>query len=103
MRSRYLLSIMLLLPCHPQMQSQVLTKALPGDSESTGKRQPQAEAEQQNAPAVPDDPSQELLPIAKPEPLPQSGTPVRWEALEQTQAGDVWTLSGEVVLDYKIT
>ncbi len=49
----------------------------------------------------PDDPSQQLLPLAKPEPLPQTGTPVRWEAPLQTQSGDIWTLTGGVVLYYK--
>ena len=50
---------------------------------------------------VPDDPGQQLLPIAKPEPLPQTGVPVRWEAPLQTQSGDIWTLTGGVVLYYK--
>jgi LPS-assembly protein len=52
---------------------------------------------------IPDDPSLQLpsLPVARPEPLPQTGSPVRWEALEQTHVGDVSTLTGEVVLYYK--
>ena len=77
------------------MHAQLLTNQLPepGTSRnavSTATAQP-----------LPDDPSEQLLPVAKPEPLPQTGVPVRWEALRQTRAGDEWTLSGEVVLYYK--
>jgi LPS-assembly protein len=50
---------------------------------------------------IPDDPSQQLLPVAKPEPAPLTGVPVHWESLHQSRVGDDWTLEGEVVLFYK--
>jgi len=94
------------------MQSQLLTNALPTAISSTtaGKQtQPQSgnppastPAESSAEPAeLPDDPSQQMLPVATPEPIPPSGVPVRWEALQQTHAGDISTLTGEVVLYYK--
>ena len=121
--SHYLLSITLLVLCHPQMHSQVLTKGLPaqaaasevqqpaqnlpvepshlGDQAGQAADQPAAGQPGDQPAAIPDDPSQQLLPVAKPQPIPPTGTPVRWEALEQTEAGDLWTLSGEVVFYYK--
>jgi LPS-assembly protein len=94
---------MLLLLCHPQMQAQLLTNALPALNPSTA---PRHAAETASSPAedpaaLPDDPSQQLLPVARPEPLPETGVPVRWEALHQSRAGDDSTLTGEVVLYYK--
>jgi len=50
---------------------------------------------------LPDDPSQELLPIAEPEPLPPAGIPVLWEADNQGWVGDTLTLSGHVVFHYR--
>ncbi|HVZ84000.1 MAG TPA: LPS assembly protein LptD [Terracidiphilus sp.] len=49
---------------------------------------------------LPDDPGQELLPVARPQPAPQTGDPVRWDADRQSRAGDTWTLSGDVVIHY---
>lgn len=50
---------------------------------------------------LPDDPSQELLPAAEPEPQPSSGEPVDFEADRQTRVGDVLTLDGHVVIHYR--
>jgi LPS-assembly protein len=50
---------------------------------------------------LPDDPGQEALPVAVPEPAPATGVPVRWEAERQTRVGDTWTLTGEVVVYYR--
>jgi LPS-assembly protein len=99
LRSRYLWSITLLLLCHPQMQSQVLTNALPQVIPS--EPPPQQAAQPSSAGEIPDDPSQQLIPLAKPEPLPPTGVPVRWEALRQSRIGDEWRLEGEVVVYYK--
>jgi LPS-assembly protein len=93
--SRYLWSIMLLLLCHPQMQAQLLTNQLPTSNSSS------EQSSQPPASDLPDDPGQQLLPIVRPEPLPQTGVPVHWEALHQSRLGDDWTLTGEVVLYYK--
>ena len=103
MRSRYFWCITLFLLCHAQMQSQLLTNALPA-ANTPGTVA--GESPQQAAPApatadIPDDPSQQILPLAKPEPAPPAGVPVHWEALQQTHAGDISTLTGEVVLYYK--
>ena len=114
-RSRYFWCITLLLLCHAQMRAQLLTNALPapgtpGAARDTAGNYATVENPQQasspsaphaQSPEIPDDPSQQLLPTAKPEPLPPTGTPVRWVALEQTHAGDISTLTGEVVLYYK--
>ena len=84
------------------MHAQLLTNALP--TPVTATQQPQTSADSTHSdpiPPIPDDPSQQLLPIAKPEPLPQTGTPIHWEALQQTRIGDTWTLTGEVVVYYK--
>jgi LPS-assembly protein len=50
---------------------------------------------------LPDDPSQELLPIAQPEPAPQTGVPVQLAAGTQTLVGNVWTGTGGVVVHYR--
>src|ERR1039457_5223325 len=50
---------------------------------------------------VPDDPGQEAMPLAQPEPAPATGVPVQLEALRQTRAGDLLTLSGDVVVHYR--
>jgi LPS-assembly protein len=39
--------------------------------------------------------------VAQPEPTPAAGTPIQWEAERQTRVGDVWTLSGGVVVHYR--
>ena len=95
MRSRYLLCITLLLLCHVQMRAQLLTNALPAVAV------PHPASTDSALPEIPDDPSQQILPQATLEPLPQNGVPVRWEALHQERKGDDWTLTGEVVLYYK--
>ncbi len=41
------------------------------------------------------------MPVAKPEPAPESGTPVEWEAKRQEWAGDTLTLIGTVVVHYR--
>jgi LPS-assembly protein len=50
--------------------------------------------------ALPDDPGQELVPVAVPEPAPANGIPVDEEANHQEWAGDTVTLTGEVVFHY---
>jgi LPS-assembly protein len=98
-RFRYFWCITLFLLCHAQTHSLVLTNALPQKS-----TQSTAQESQHPSPVpdpIPDDPSRQLLPIAKPEPIPLTGVPVRAEALQQTHSGDITTLTGEVVFYYK--
>ena len=107
MRSRYFWCITLFLLCHAQMQAQLLTNALPAANTSdaaTGQSPQQTTGQPAPIPAsaeIPDDPSQQILPLARPEPSPPTGVPVHWTALEQTHIGDISTLTGEVVLYYK--
>ncbi|MGB0065776.1 MAG: LPS assembly protein LptD, partial [Terracidiphilus sp.] len=57
----------------------------------------------QPAEALPDDPGQELMPQAVPEPEPKTGTPVEIEAGNQTwnEQTQTWTLSGHAVIHYR--
>ncbi len=51
--------------------------------------------------ALPDDPDQEMLPIATVEPQKLPSVPVDFEANKQSWAGDVRALDGDVVVHYK--
>jgi LPS-assembly protein len=106
MHPRYLVFITLLVACHPRLGAQapeILTNALPslqpavGSSSSSGSGSPGAA----DTASLPDDPGQELVPLAVPEPTPPTGTPVTWQALRQQWQGDVLTLTGDVVVHYK--
>jgi LPS-assembly protein len=108
MRPRYLVFITLLALCHLQVGAQALTDALPpaprgaaaggaqdgngGNAENSGMAV---------AASLPDDPGQEILPVAQPEPAPATGVPVQWEAQHQTRVGDTWTLTGDVIVHYR--
>jgi LPS-assembly protein len=91
------------------MHSQVLTNSLPSaETPQIASQIARSASDDLHAQAptgesgnLPDDPSRQLLPVAKPEPLPTTGVPVRWESKSQQYADSVWTLSGEVVLYYK--
>ncbi|MGD0546861.1 MAG: LPS-assembly protein LptD, partial [Terracidiphilus sp.] len=78
----------MLVLCHLQMRGQALTNAAP----------PTVQSATEN---LPDEPAQQLFPIAQPEPAPASGIPVEWEAQNQSRAGDTWTLTGGVVVHYR--
>ncbi len=102
MRPRYLVCITLLAVCHLQLGAQapqVLTNAVPSVQAARG-----GEGQNTGAPAptaLPDDPGQELVPVAEPEPEPATGTPVEWEAKHQEWAGNILTLTGDVVVHYR--
>ncbi len=99
---RNLVCITLLAVCHLRLGAQaapVLTNAIPSSQSETS-----AAAESGASPssdALPDDPGQELVPVATPEAAPVSGIPVKWEAKRQEWAGDTLTLSGDVVVHYE--
>jgi len=95
MPPRNLVFITLLALCHLQLAGQTLTNALPLDTGSSAS--PSNDAK----PDLPDDPGQELLPIAEPEPQPPGGVPVQFEADRQTRVGDLLTLDGHVVVHYR--
>jgi LPS-assembly protein len=99
MHPRNFVFITLLALCHPQLSGQMLTNALPpGAPQAPASENPASAA--QNTP-LPEDPGQEILPVARPEPIPSNGIPVRWEAQHQSRLGDVWTLDGQVVVHYR--
>jgi LPS-assembly protein len=50
---------------------------------------------------LPDDPGQEALPVAQPEPVPLTGSPVWWKADRETWAGDTATLYGVEEFHYR--
>jgi len=106
--SRYLLCITLVLLCHGQLWAQVLTNALPPFESSATAADARARVSAAKTDSsgragslvdsLPDEPGQQLLPVAVPEPAPLGGVPARWEALHQSRIGDDLTLTGEVVL-----
>ncbi|MGA3137059.1 MAG: LPS assembly protein LptD [Terracidiphilus sp.] len=87
MRPRNLVLIALLALCHPQLGGQTLTNALPP-------------APQEPASSLPDDPGQEILPVAQPEPAPPTGVPFQAKADRQTWGGNTWTGIGGVEFYY---
>ncbi|HUX44322.1 MAG TPA: LPS assembly protein LptD [Terracidiphilus sp.] len=111
MHPRNFVFITLLVLCHLQLAAQVLTNALPPAQPPAAVPRPVSISVSNSAPppdpataqpaSLPDDPSQELLPIAQPEPLPPQGVPVLLQAQNQSRVGDIWTLSGDVVVHYR--
>ncbi len=96
MRPRNYVFITLLALCHLQIRGQALTNAAPP---ANGQASQNSSGTELGA-SLPNDPGQEILPLAQPEPEPASGVPVEWQAQRQTRAGDTWTLTGEVVVHY---
>jgi LPS-assembly protein len=107
--------------CHVQLGAQALTNVAPSVVQNAaGASAPQADkaiaeaggaqvsgpdgGQNSSSPTrstLPDDPGQEAIPVAQPEPEPANGVPVTWEAERQTRVGDIWTLSGAVVVHYR--
>jgi LPS-assembly protein len=50
---------------------------------------------------LPDDPGQEILPVAQPEPASSTNVPVQWEAERQVWVNNTLTLTGNVVGHYR--
>jgi LPS-assembly protein len=91
MSSRSLWFITLLVLCHSFVSAQTLTNGVPpADGQSAAQ-----------SVELPNDPGQEILPTANPEAVPLPGTPVRWTAEHQSRMGEIWTLTGQVVLYYE--
>jgi len=108
MRPRHLVFITLLTLCHPQLQGQALTNALPpAEQQPTSSTQSVASSSASSNDAqipsssLPDDPDQQLLPVAQPEPAPTTGVPLVASADNQTWVGNVWTGTGNVELHYR--
>ncbi|MGB6974717.1 MAG: LPS assembly protein LptD [Terracidiphilus sp.] len=110
MHPRTFVFITLLVLCHPQLRAQVLTNALPpshpresaaAQSNSTAANPAFASTPAAQLPSqLPDEPGQELIPVARPEPLPATGVPVLLHADTQSLQGHVVTLLGGVEIHY---
>jgi LPS-assembly protein len=97
--------------CHLQIQGQTLTNAAPpaaldpsgapASAPSAAPSPTQSSPDAELSSSLPDDPGQEILPVAQPEPALATGVPVEWEARSQSRAGDTWTLAGDVVVHYR--
>jgi LPS-assembly protein len=92
--------------CPPLLRGQALTNAAPPAVQEAGSAvAPASDSSGESgagiSPSLPNDPGQEILPIAQPETGPASGVPVVWEAQHQSRAGNTWTLTGEVVVHYR--
>lgn len=112
MRACPFLFITALTLCHPQLWPQTLTRQLPSGapvSSATGRVGPIVatnsvpEAQSPEAPAsgpetLPDAPD---YPIAEVVAAPPPGVPARLESRQQERHGNVYTLTGEVRIDYK--
>jgi LPS-assembly protein len=84
--------------CHLQIRGQALTNAAPPAAQDSASAEPSSDSQ---AAALPDDPSQEILPEAQPEPIPETGIPVDLSADHQAWAGKVWTGAGRVEVHYR--
>jgi len=98
MHPRNFVFITLMTLCHLQLASQMLTNPLPPQQQPSVD---QKTSQQTSDAALPDDPGQEAIPVATPEPIPSTGVPLRWEAGVQTWEGETVTLSGGVTIYYR--
>jgi len=89
--------------CHRLARAQVLTNALPPSQSATqsAKQTQNSLNTSSSAENLPDDPGLEALPIAEPEPIPQTGVPVHWKADRETWAGRTATLYGVEDFQYR--
>ena len=100
MRPRCLVFITMLALCHLQMRGQALTNAAPPAApEAVQTAEPGLDSPASSA--LPDDPSQQILPVAQPEAVPETGYPVELSADHQSWAGNVWTGAGRVEVHYR--
>jgi LPS-assembly protein len=101
MRARILVFITLLTACHLRLGAQELTNAAPAaEGQTAGAQSAPGTA---NPDALPDDPGQELVPVAQPEPAPVTGVPMEIEADKQAwnNRDKIYTLTGHVVIHYR--
>jgi LPS-assembly protein len=106
MRPRNFVFITMLALCHLILRGQALTSAAPPSGQEAGGAVASASDNPGQsgaglASSLPNDPGQEILPLAQPEPTSPGGVPVVWEAKHQSRVGDIWTLTGEVVVHYR--
>ncbi len=96
LRTLALVCITLAALCHPQLRAQTLINVAPPPAK-------EAAGAQQSADSLPEDPGQEILPLAALEPEAATGVPIRFEADEQSwsEISRTWTLSGHVTVHYR--
>ena len=96
MTARFCLCITLYFLCHPQVWAQTLTKQLP-----PAVARPEAASEAADAAPISHKDPARSVPVAQVVPPAEQGVPVRIAAREQGKRGDVWTLTGDVEIDYR--
>ena len=101
MRPRNFVFITMIALCHLQLRGQTLTNAAPPVLPDSFVAPSTPSMEAGPASQLPEDPGQQIMPVAQPEPEPPAGIPVRLEAMSQGRVGDTWTLSGDVVIHYR--
>lgn len=102
MRARNLVCITLLASSHLLMRGQLLTDSSPPAQHPIPVSSSPSGSDSATLPdALPDDPGQEILPTAQPEPAPPTGIPVDWKADRQIWAGDIATLFGVEDFHYR--
>jgi LPS-assembly protein len=101
MRPRILVFITLLTLCHLRVDGQTLTNMAPEQPAAIDASADTIGALPHSDSSLPDDPGQEIMPIAEPEPAPATGVPVEWTADRQVWAGDILTLTGSVTFHYR--
>jgi len=102
MRPRNLVCITLLALCHLQVKGQALTNGLPfQEAQQTRPTQQNSALNQPDSSALPDDPDQQIIPVAQPEAASPAGVPVQASADNQAWAGDTWTGTGRVEFLYR--
>jgi len=120
MRPRTFVFITMLVLCHLPLRGQVLTNALPPSHQGQGPRDQATPAANTGPPgtpkgtkgpredgtggatrSLPEDPSEEALPVAQPEQIPQTGVPVSWKADRETWVGRTATLYGVEDFHYR--
>lgn len=98
MRVSTILFITALLLCHPILWSQPLTRKLPSPSTRQRVKNSAAQKTESAAEPLPDAPG---YPIAEPLPAPPVGAPIKIEYDRMEKRGDIFTLSGNVRIDYR--
>jgi LPS-assembly protein len=95
----------MLLLFHLQLWPQALTMQFPpaiAAAEGGSDPASQSGAGKSGSPdSLPDAPDQIAIPIAEPLPPRDTGVPVEIHALEQREQGDIFTLTGDVVIHYR--
>ena len=91
MRPRNFVFITIMVLCHCFATGQTLTNGLPPSQSGTPPQNSTAVSQPDD---LPDDPGQEALPLAKPEPAPPGGVPVSYKADRQHWSKNILTLTG---------